>query len=131
MRALDWLLRTAMLVLACMATLAMIGSLASVSGGSLADAVPGRVERAPVQAQESGQEPTAEVEVLTRRPDPNGRAEPAELQIAPIPQPEPGREIARWLKALTYAVLALAAFAAAGVVALLRIGSTLKRIAER
>ncbi len=130
MRLLDWLLRTAMLVLACMATLAMIGSLASVSGGSLADAVPGRLAQEPAAAGSDSR--VSDAEVSASSPDRPSRARAAELQIAPALQPSSAdRDVARWLKALTYAVLAVAAFAAAAFFALLRIGSNLARIAER
>lgn len=126
MRAVDWLLRTILLVLACLATLSLIGALASVSGGSLGDAFPGRIEAPALEAP--------------LPPDPMGTREPAGLDAEPsrdgtlsaaTPSTAPAAELARWLKALTYALLALTGFAATGVVALVHVGAQLRRIAER
>ena len=119
MKALDWLARTAMLVLAALATLALIGSLASVSNSSLGDAFPGEV--APPAETVAEAEPPADPRVVEP-----GRGTMTIETPAAAPAPLPAeREVARWLKALTYAVLALAAVAAAGVVALVRVGSRL------
>ncbi|URW75225.1 hypothetical protein M9980_11835 [Sphingomonas donggukensis] len=128
MKIVDWLARTMMLVLASMATLALIGSLASVSNTNLRDAFPGAVERPePGGAMES--QPTAPAAPPSADPSSAQAGQP--VRVAAPPPADRTDEIARWLKALTYAVLALAAFAAAGVVALARIAGHLGRVADR
>ncbi|MFD1787800.1 hypothetical protein ACFSC3_09455 [Sphingomonas floccifaciens] len=129
MRIVDWIARTTMLVLAALATLALIGSLASVSDSPIGDAFPGQVAQ-PISDTPPG--PPAE----TAPPATGSAAEPVPQEAGEIATverivAERERESARWLKALTYALIALAAFAAAGVVALVRIGSHLARIADR
>jgi hypothetical protein len=129
MRALDWLGRVALLVLSVLATLSLVGSLASVSGGRLGDAVPGRVGRPmPVVEEAFGPAP---LETGEAAGVPNSGNDTAPAGAVAIERPRTEDEIARWLKALTYAVLALAGFAAAGLLALLRITAHLARIAER
>lgn len=129
MRVIDWIARTTMLVLAALATLALVGSLASVSNSPIGDAFPGQaaVRDAPATDDIAAADPAAA-----------GKAEPPEqavtqTMVATVERvaTQREREVARWLKALTYAVIALAAFAAAGVVALVRIGGHLARRAER
>ena len=134
MKAVDWLARTAMLVLAALATLALIGSLASVSDSPIGDAFPGQVAVQdvptppnPVGAASSGADATPAAGA-TEPTEPTGTAMVASVERAAAVR---DREVARWLKALTYAVIALAAVAAAGVVALVRIGEHLARVAER
>lgn len=128
MRALDWLGRVALLVLSVLATLSLVGSLASVSGGRLGDAVPGRVGASTPVAEEARPAPL-ETGETSEMPDlVNGTAPTGTVAVE---RPRAEDEIARWLKALTYAVLALAGFAAAGLLALLRITAHLARIADR
>jgi hypothetical protein len=128
MSLLDWLLRTTLMVLACLATLALIGALVSVSDGSLGEAFPGRVAPQSTEAlAASADAPPAAASSSNEIPAEAGAT--ARVVTPAIPPRPPAIE--RWLKALTYAVLALAGFAAAGVVALLRIGTQLSRIAER
>ncbi|WP_294297553.1 hypothetical protein [uncultured Sphingomonas sp.] len=131
MRIVDWVARTTMLVLAALATLALIGSLASVSNSPIGQVFPGQV---------AVQEPPAPDSLPTSAgaPPASADAESPENAVAMRTVATAERiaaqretEVARWLKALTYAVIALAAFAAAGVVALVRIGGHLARIADR
>jgi len=126
----DWIARTTMLALAALATLALIGSLASVSNSPIGDAFPGRVAMEEVSAPDSAPAPA------DARTAPAGAESPATAaatMTATVERVAAQRdaEVARWLKALTYAVIALAAFAAAGVVALVRIGGHLARMTER
>ena len=126
----DWLARTAMLILSALATLALIGSLASVSNSPIGDAFPGTIaEPGAPTASESGAQAASD----PRTVEPDARVGSSTMTIeAPTASPPPAEhEIARWLKALTYAVLALAVFGAAGVIALARIATHLRRIAER
>ncbi len=138
MRAVDWIGRTLLLILAGLATLSILASLHSASklppgwqadrqaavgdrgtaadpgsssGGSLAPRATGVAE--PASALEDGLAPGAEIVV------PVGAESAAADRIA------------QWLEALTYAVLALAGFAAAGLIVLLRISGMLARLADR
>ena len=120
----DWLARTTMLVLAALATLALIGSLASVSDSSIGDAFPGAIV--------TPADPVAESASIASDPrvvEPGQGTMTIETRTPATPPAD--RDVARWLKALTYAVFALAVFAAAGVIALLRIAGHLRRLAER
>lgn len=129
----DWFARLVMFVLASLATLALIGSFASMSYRPLGDAFPGRTTM-----REAVPAPPATPAAVAGPP---GRDEPGNVTAAvgrsgaPVAVPQTmereTEEIARWLKALTYAVLALAGFAAAGVIALARIAWQLGRVAGR
>lgn len=123
-----WIARTAMLALATLATLALIGSLASVSDSTVGDAFPGTI---PAPAEPVGEMIETTPTEPMQADGASSIATPAGDAVRTVAAPPPStdaREIARWLKALTYAVLALAAIAAAGVIALVRIGS---RISSR
>jgi len=127
----DWLGRTMLLILSGLATFAILASLESASrgNGTLRSGMP------PV---ESAPDP--------RAPPPEAVREALGLRDAkpgtPIPAGEPTQRVAapgtaaqdagaQLLEALTYAVLALAGFAAAILIVLLRITAHLARIAER
>lgn len=112
MKALDWLGRVLLLVLSGVATLSLIGAIAQVSDMQPAAPPPGAILLPPEQPRA----PTNDAMAPGRVAAP---AAPADA------------EAVRWLKALTYAVTALAGFAAAAVITLLRITATLTRIAER
>jgi hypothetical protein len=117
-----WIARTAMLALATLATLALIGSLASVSDSTVGDVFPGAIPAPAEPGSETIETTPAEP---TRADETRSTATPATGAAQTVAAPPPSndaREIARWLKALTYAVLALAVIAAAGVIALVRIG---------
>ncbi len=134
MKVVDWLTRTIVLILSALATLALIGSLASVSNTPLGEAFPGRIATPVPDAPESTSEPRGAGAPL---PDQRVVAEDEPASQAEVRQAvaaagrDANAEIARLLKALTYAVLALAGFAAAAMIALMRIAHHLGRIAER
>lgn len=129
----DWFSRLVMLVLASLATLAMIGSFASMSYQPLGDAFPGRTAM-----REGAPAPTGTPGAVAETSDSgeSGNVTAAvggggTLVAVPHTLQRETEEVARWLKALTYAVLALAGFAAAGVIALARIAWQLGRVADR
>ncbi|SOB80288.1 hypothetical protein SAMN06297144_0984 [Sphingomonas guangdongensis] len=130
MRIVDWLARTTMLVLASMATLALIGALANVSNSPLAETLPGASVRPGELPPIVGDEPASAISRDRTGPDAGVGNTQASRAVAPAPSPLE-REQVRWLRALTYAVVALAAFAAAAVVALNRIAAHLSRLAAR
>jgi hypothetical protein len=114
-RALDWLGRVSLLVLSGTATLSLIGAIAEVAHIGEAPAPSSSTQA--VMVEPMPLPPGATVE--------RTRVEPG------VAAPMPDREAVRWLQALTYAVTALAGFAAAGVIVLLRMTATLERIARR
>lgn len=118
MRAIDWIGRTLLLILSGFATLSLIGAIAQV-----ADIVPD----GPVSTLDRSADPAP-----TRDDQLVVASEPsAQVAVAVAAPPPADDAVARWLEALVYAVLALAGFAAAGVVVLLRLTATLNRIANR
>lgn len=130
MRMLDWLGRTLLLVMAGLATLSIIASVASVSN------IHGDVPSRP------GSETIAEpFEMPGTPPVEMNEREATDALVAPMDEggvltalsatDAQDGEIARWLESLTYAVLALAGFMAAALLVLLRITALLARIADR
>ncbi len=130
MKVIDWIARTAMLVLAALATLALIGSLASVSNSPIGAAFPGLLAGQDVPSSERTPAPAEARDASAGAESPESVAATVTATVERTAASRDA-EIARWLKALTYAVIALAAIAAAAVVALARIGGHLARIAER
>jgi hypothetical protein len=126
----DRLGRLAMLVLSGLSTLALIGALATLShgpvtppGSTASRAVPpdGMPPVDPRQDSFAGVEPT-----------PMGKVTPEVAQaIAQRETAAADSRIAESLETLAYAVLALAGFAAAALLVLLRITTLMARIADR
>ena len=128
----DWIGRTLLLILSGLATFAVLLSLQSASevGGEWGSA------NAPVSRESGapGSEGGGAGRQLNRQTPPSDeqvqtlpQAEPTQISGAAAPAPESDQ----WLRAITYALLALAGFAAAGLLVLLRITALLARIAER
>lgn len=107
--------RIALLVLSGTATLSLIGAIAETADTGPAPPIAGAVRPGSVAEVAPG-------EIVPAR---------TTRQSASVPAPAPDRELERWLRAISYALTALAGFAAAGVVVLLRIASALSRIADR
>jgi hypothetical protein len=103
-KAIDWIVRTLLLVLSGMATLAVIGSIAAIPAGGLPQGIeqimPGDVVLVGGEAGGEAAPP---------------RAAPADA----------------WAESLTYAVIALAGIAAASLIVLMRIAGHLGEIARR
>lgn len=110
MSADGWVARTVLLILAVVATMAMISAIASISNG--APALPGGPAPGPGELSVGG--------------DATGVVVPGTAPAAP-----PEATAKSWLEPLTYAVLALAGFAAAALIVLLRIAASLRDIADR
>ena len=129
----DWLGRTLLLILSGLATFAILASLESASrgNGTLRSGLP-PMESAPDQR-------AAPPEMARDAQAPQGDSAPTPLpggqagQRVAVPGAAPAQDmgVAQLLEALTYAVLALAGFAAAILIVLLRITAHLARIAER
>lgn len=103
MRTIDWIVRTLLLVLSGMATLAVIGAIAAIPAGGLPQ----------------GLEQIMPGDVVTVG-DGTGVAGPPRAVPADA-----------WAESLTYAVIALAGIAAAGLIVLMRIAGYLGEIARR
>jgi|GEM_PF-2801038 len=127
----DWIGRTLLLVLSGLATFAILASLESASRGN-------GTLRSATQPTGSVPDPRAPPPEAVRealgpsdaRPGPSATAGPTVERIA-VPNRPAQDAGAQLLEALTYAVLALAGFAAAILIVLLRITAHLARIAER
>lgn len=130
MRVLDWLGRTLLLVMAGLATLSIIASVASVSNihGTPPDRAP---TRSIAERTEAPQPQPQLVEPGEPSPDPIASDDDSGMLATLSAADAQDGEIARWLESLTYAVLALAGFMAAALLVLLRITALLARIAER
>lgn len=129
MRVFDWIGRTLLLVMAGLATLSIVASVASVSN------IHGTSPQRPGTQSIAERSDSAQPQPIERA-EPQTVAEPITseehgvLAALSAADPQDG-EIARWLESLTYAVLALAGFMAAALLVLLRITALLARIAER
>jgi hypothetical protein len=123
---LDWVARVVMLALAGMVSLSIIGSIAAIPSGS----IEGRIGID--QSQPSSPEPTAEDRSSpTPTPEATPSAEPGPGQIsiaAPAPPERP--DPARWLEAITYALLALVGLSALATLLLWRGLRERRRIAD-
>ena len=127
---LDWAARTLLLILSGLSTFAII--MALMAAGEIRGGAQPRAERTPVAGMNLT-EPSANPVELGAEPGMNltdpATAGPGEPQLVQVPKPRD--PIERWLEALTYAVLALAGFAAAGLLVLLRITFHLSAIARQ
>ncbi|MBW4331973.1 hypothetical protein KY084_13960 [Stakelama sp. CBK3Z-3] len=128
----DWLGRTLLLVLSGLATFAVLLSLQSASQVDTAE----RSVNPPVSAQNddaadkgggAGRASDRETQSSGAPGQPSAAPGPAQIHASDQRAPE----TAIWLRAITYALLALAGFAAAGLLVLLRITALLARIAGR
>ena len=125
MKALDWFGRAAMLVLAGMVTLSIVGSIAAIPSGSIENRI--GVARAPQQPPPETREapqPSAIEPIEGSAAERSAAPARAQEMAAPAVEP-PDRD--RWLEAITYALLALAGLAALGCLLLWR---GLRRIAD-
>jgi hypothetical protein len=130
-RVVDWLGRTLLLVMAGLATLSIVASVASVS--NIHGSPPPRPGSETVAERLEAPQKTPPVEPRQRVSSeaPVGESEDDGVLAALSAADVQDGEIARWLESLTYAVLALAGFMAAALIVLLRITALLARIAER
>jgi len=124
-RALSW-------VLAVFATLAMVGAVATMSTntpGGMTQGGGGETARSDGASPADRRTPTVEVDTPAAFTTGAPRADTPE-QITARAQANALRDIAGWLQALTYAVLALVAVTAVGVLALFRIAQARERDAR-
>jgi hypothetical protein len=118
----EWLGRVIMLVLAGMVTLSLIGAIASIPSGSIETRLgveprqdwpePRASERSPVPEQEQASSAPA--------PQPEAQSPRHAGEMVAVPAPPPPADPARWLEAITYALLALVGLMALGMLLLWR-----------
>jgi hypothetical protein len=127
----DWIGRTLLLVLSGLATFAILASLESASrgNGTLRSGMPPMESTPDLRAPppDAVREALGPSDARPGTPIPAGQP----VQRVAVPTTSAQDAGAQLLEALTYAVLALAGFAAAILIVLLRITAHLARIAER
>lgn len=124
----DWIFRTAMLVMAGLVTLSILGAIATMTND------PGMrfaADDRPAIEGESARE--REAAPATSGPEAGNAsvsAETGEVQgaMAAAARPSPEDKVARWLEAIAYALLAIAGVGALGVLMLLNVVRELRRI---
>lgn len=124
----DWLGRIGALALAGMVTLSLIGAIAAIPSGSFEGRM--GLERIEHPAPVPPDQPRPErVELRPEQTQPNamsgGRATPIAVSAAPE-----RADVARWLEAITYALLALAGLMALAVLLLWRMLAAWRRVAD-
>jgi hypothetical protein len=123
----DWIVRTAMLVMAGLVTLSILGAIATMTNDPGTGFAPGDrpvIEGEPAQEREAAQAPP--------QPSEGGNgasAVPArEAGTIAAVRPAPEDKVARWLEAIAYALLAVAGIGALGVLMLWSAVRELRRI---
>ena len=133
---LEWVIRTAMLVLAGLVTLSILGSIAAVSNqvddpgaiGGRDRTVFAPPEPAPTEPNAQPPAPAAP-DTQSSTPQPGGTTAAGEFVTVPAPPEEPNPD--RWLEAIAYALLAIAGLFALLLILVWRGVRTLGRIADR
>src|SRR3546814_4095355 len=107
---LDWIARVVMLVLSGMVTLSLIGSIAAIPSGSIETRMgletQPRIAKPPPLPEA---EPEAAAPKMESAEETGGQGAPRASGASPAPA---AGEAARWLEAITYALLALVGLAA-------------------
>lgn len=128
----DWIARTAMLVMAGMVTLSILGAIAAMTNDAgTRFAAPG--DRPVIEGEEADERQAA------RAPRASEQGVQANSTVAAAPAgsrgstvvaavPAPDDEVARWLEAIAYALLAIAGVGALGVLMLWSVVRELRRI---
>ena len=123
----DWIVRTAMLAMAGLVTLSILGSIAAMTsdpGTGFAGGDRPRIEAEPEGEREPAPAPSAPQE---GNPTAAAPAEGRDTAVAAAPPAGEDRE-ARWLEAIAYALLAIAGIGALGVLMLWSAVRELRRI---
>lgn len=123
----DWIARTAMLAMAGLVTLSILGAIAAMTndpGLRFAGGDRPVIEGEPADAREAATSPPA--------PEGNAAAAVAPAgspgTVVMAPRPAPDDKVARWLEAIAYALLAIAGIGALGVLMLWSLVRELRRI---
>ncbi|MGA9582248.1 MAG: hypothetical protein WBR13_09800 [Allosphingosinicella sp.] len=128
---LDWIFRTAMLAMAGLVTLSILGAIAAMTNDPGTRFAGGdRPVIAPEEAQEreAAQAPSPPAEGGNGAAAAPAQGEGGTVAVA---RPAPEDKAARWLEAIAYALIALVGVGALGVLMLLSISRELRRIGRR
>jgi len=126
---LDWIGRTLLLILAGLSTFAVIASLMAASVVDIGSPPPGSSGG---EVAQRGDQPDTDRALSPRSAGSVEPSDQADGDLVRVPaSPERPDPLAHWLEALTWAVLALAGFAAAALLVLLRITFHLATIARQ
>ena len=104
---LDWAGRVVMLVLAGMITLSIIGAIAAIPSGTVQSRMGVEPRAWPERQPETEPQPVPRPTRPEPQPGPVQAAPAAPSQTVLAPPPEEPIDPARWLEAITYALLAL------------------------
>lgn len=118
MSADGWQARFLSWVLAIIATLAIVGAVATMSTNTM----PGGSARSDGPYPTTQRADDSPVAIASNAPFTTGAPRAPQPPTPAMRQADALRDIAGWLKALTFAVVALVAVAAVGVLALFRLG---------
>jgi hypothetical protein len=124
----DWIIRTAMLAMAGLVTLSILGAIAAMTNDTGARfAAPG--ERPPVEGEPSREREAAQAPSPPETENAAGapRAEGQAATSAAMPAASRDRQ-ERWLEAIAYGLLALAGIGALAVLMLWNVARELRRI---
>ncbi len=125
----EWIARTAMLVMAGLVTLSILGAIATMTNDpGTRFAAPG--DRPVIEGEQAEEGEVAPAPSAPERGNATAAAAPGEGQgvtIAPA-RPAPEDKVARWLEAIAYALLAIAGIGALAVLMLWSILRELRRI---
>jgi hypothetical protein len=126
----DWIMRTAMLVMAGLVTLSILGAIATMTSGPGTGFTGG--DRPLIEPQPARERDAAPASPAPATPGEGNAAITAAGQGQGgtiVAAPPPGEDkVARWLEAIAYALLALVGMGALGVLMLLNILRELRRI---
>lgn len=125
----DWIARTAMLVMAGLVTLSILGAIAAMTNDPGTRFAP-PADRPVVEGVSAPERESPEAPPAADEGNGTASALPVEGQSGPIAtaRPAPEDKVARWLEAIAYGLLALAGIGALAVLMLWSILSELRRI---
>jgi len=124
----DWIVRTAMLVMAGLVTLSILGAIATMTSDPGSNFAPG--DRPLIEADRAEERETGPVPSVGEEGNVASAAAPAGSQGPTIAaaRPAPEDKVARWLEAIAYLLLAIAGVGALGVLILWSLVRELRRI---
>ena len=124
----DWIARTAMLVMAGLVTLSILGSIAAMTNDPGTGLAPR--DRPPIGAEPAEDRQAVDAPPRPEEPGNVAAAAPAGSTGATVAAARPAGEenVARWLEAIAYALLAVAGVGALGVLMLWSLVRELRQI---
>jgi hypothetical protein len=124
----DWIARTAMLVMAGLVTLSILGAIATMTGDPGTGFAGG--DRPLIEPDRAEEREAPEARPVAEEGNGAAAASPAGSQRPTIvaARPAPQDKVARWLEAIAYALLAIAGVGALAVLTLWNVVRELRRI---